>query len=283
MSAKQTSQIKPGDTVYGQDGQEAEFVTKTGGEYLVRPIYEDDDGPQSGDIQTWRIVFRTPPAPKLDEQTAAAEKRLTEIKDQVSKLESAKYKFDREEKSRLDRIKQHDQLADLDRYLAGEMTHYVAIHDYYPDVEIIPVSATIDSYSSNNGYGLLTLCPRSGWDKKIYWTVTYKVPDRYEYSRTKTVIPCCGEDQARARATDVLRGYLDQYQAKPPKEWRYPGELVKCCQRFSVEAPQWLVDGIAASKRASLELTIADQRKKLTEAEAALAAIVGQLLQTEPS
>jgi len=52
---------------------------------------------------------------------------------------------------------------------------------------------------------------------------------------------------------------------------------VNCCRRFSVEVPQWLIDGIATSKRASLELTIADQRKKLTEAEAALAAIGADL------
>lgn len=265
--------LNPGDTVYGQDGQEAEFVTKTGGEYLVRPIYEDDDGYQSGDVQTWRNVFRTPPAPKLDEQTASAKKRLTEIKAQVSELERAKYEFDKDEKSRLERIKQHDQLAELDRYLAGEITHYVAAHEYYPDVEIIPVGETIDGYQSSNVYGLLQLCPRSGWDKKIYWTVTYKVPDRNVYSQTKTVIPCCGEEQARERASDVLRGYLDQYQAKPVKEWHYPDQLVMSCQRLSVEVPQWLIDGIATSKRNSLESTIADQRKKLAEYEAALAAI----------
>lgn len=277
MKTIKATPLNPGDTVYGQDGQEAEFVTKTGGEYLVRPIYEDDDGPQSGDVQTWRNVFRTPPAPKLDEQTAAAEKRLTEIKAQVSNLERAKYEFDKDEKSRLERIKQHDQLAELDRYLAGEMTHYVARHEYCPDVEIIPVSETIESYPNASGYGLLTLCPRKGWDKKIYWTVTYKVPDRNVYSRTNTVIPCCGEEQARECAVDVLRGYLDQYQAEPPTKWSYPDQLVNCCRRFSVEVPQWLIDGIATSKRASLELTIADQRKKLTEAEAALAAIGADL------
>lgn len=265
--------FKAGDTVYGEDGQEAEFVAKTGGEYLVRPFYEDEDGPQAGDVRTWHNAFRTPPAPKLDEKAAAAQKRLDELRAKISELESAKYAFDREEKARLDRIKQHDQLADLDRYLAGEMTHYVAIHDYYPDIEVIPVDQTIDSYSNNNGYGLLTLIPQRGWDKKTRWQVTYKVPNIYIYSQTKTVIPCCGEEQAYARAAEILRGYLDQYQAKEPKEWRYADELVKCCQKFAVDVPQWLSDGIAAIKRDALEWMVADQRKKLAEAEGNLVAL----------
>lgn len=269
MSAAYT----PGDTVYGQDGHEAEFVAKSGGEYIVRPVYEDDDGPQVGDIQTWPVIFRAPPAPKLDAQTAAAEKRLADVTAKVREMEASKRVFDADEKGRMNRIKQHDQLAELDRYLAGEMTHYVAIHDYYPDVEVIPVGETVESYSNGSGYGLLTLCPRQHWDKKIYWTVTYKVPSP-AYSRTKTVIPCCGEEAAKAKAVEVLRGYLDEYHAEPNKR-HYAEMLMKSCQKFGVDVPQWLVDSIAAAKRASLESNIAEHRKKLTEAESALAAITG--------
>lgn len=260
-----------GDKVYGQDGQEAEFVAKSEGQYIVRPLYEDDDGSKTGDIQTWPAIFRTPPAPKLDAQTAAAEKRLADVTAKVREMEAAKRVFDADEKGRLERIKQHDQLAELDRYLAGEMTHYVAFHEYYPDVEVIPVGETVESYSSGSGYGLLTLCPRQHWDKKIYWTVTYKVPSP-EYSRTKRVIPCCGEEAANAKAAEVLRGYLDEYQANPDKR-HYSDMLVKSCQKFGVTVPQWLFDSIAASKRASLEHTAAEHRKKLAEAESALAAI----------
>jgi hypothetical protein len=266
-----TSAFKPGDTVYSDDGREAEFVAKAGGEYVVRPIYEDEDGPQFGDIQTWPAIFRTPPAPKLDAQTAAAEKRLADVTDKVRELEAAKRVFEADEKSRLERIKQHEQLAELDRYLAGEMTHYVAMHEYYPDVEVIPVGETVESYSSSSGYGLLTLCPRKHWDKKIYWTVTYKAPSP-DYSRTKTVIPCCGEDAAKAKAREVLRGYLDQYQAEPNKR-HYAEMLAKSCQKWGIEVPAWLSECIASSKRAALEKSAAEHRKKLAEAEDGLVAL----------
>jgi hypothetical protein len=262
----------PGDTVYSEDGHAAEFVAQAGGEYIVRPIYEDDDGPQPGDIRTWSAVFRTPPVPKLDAQTAAAEKRLAEVKAQVRELESAKRVLEGEEKARLDRIKQHEQLADLDRYLAGELTHYVAVHDFYPSVEVIPLGETIENYSSSNGYGLLQLCPRRGWDKKVYWTVTYKVPSP-EYSRTKIVIPCCGEAAAREKAAEVLRGYLAEYEAQEPAKRSHAEMLAKSCRQFDVDAPQWLLDGIAAVKLVQLERLVTEQRAKLAETEAARAAI----------
>lgn len=263
----------PGETVYSEEGHAAEFVAQAGGEYIVRPFYEDDDGPQPGDVRTWGAVFRTPPAPKLDAQTAAAERRLAEVTAQVRELERAKRAFDGEEKARLDRIKQHDQLADLDRYLAGELTHYVATHEYYPSVEVIPLGETIESYGTSNGYGILQLCPRRGWDKKVYWTVTYKVPDRYVYSKTATVIPCCGEQAAQEKAAQILRSYLDQYEAMEPAKRSYAEMLVKSCEKFGVAVPQWLVDGISASQRERLERSVAEQRKKLAEAETELAAV----------
>ena len=262
-----------GDTVYSQDGHEAEFVAQSEGQYIVRPIYEDEDGPQPGDIQTWPAIFRTPPAPKLDAQTAAAEQRLAEVTAKVREMEAAKRTFEADEKGRLNRIKQHDQLADLDRYLAGELTHYVATHEYYPDVEVIPVGETLADYSSGSGYGILQLCPSCHWDKKIYWTVTYKVADRNEYSRTKIVIPCCGEDAANAKAVELLQGYLSRYQALEPARRSYSEMLVKCCQKFGVDVPDWLTDSIAASKRSSLQHAIDAHSKKLAEAQCALAAI----------
>lgn len=266
------AKFTPGDTVYSEHGHAAEFVAQAGGEYIVRPLYEDDDGPQPGDIQTWTTLFRTAPAPKLDAETAAAEKRLAVVKDEVRRLEREAREFASQEKARLERIKQHDQLAELDRYLAGELTHYVAVHDYYPSVEVIPVGETIESYGNSNGYGLLKLCPKRGWDKKTYWSVTYKVPSP-AYSRTTDVVPCCGEEAARAKAAEILRGYLDDYQAKEPAKRSYTEMLVKSCQKFGVDIPQWLLDGIAATTRAQLEHSIAEQRKKIAEAEAALAAI----------
>jgi hypothetical protein len=265
--------FKAGETVYSQHGQEAEFVAHSGGEFIVRPLYEDDEGQQSGDVETWRTVFRTAPAPKLDAETAEAEKRRAELQLEVSELEGQKYALERGEKERLERIKRHEELAELEQYLAGGITHYVATHTYYPTVEIIPVAETVEDYHSNDGYGLLQLMPRKGWDKKIHWTVTYRVRGRYENSRTCMVVPCCGEEAAHAKAVEVVREIVAAYLGKDRKQRSYADQLVKSCERFGVEVPEELTAGIAAALREATEARIAEHRAKLQQAEAELAAI----------
>lgn len=267
-----SAQPKPGDTVYGEDGHAAEFVAKAGGEYIVRPFYEDDYGPQPGDVRTWTAIFITPPSPKLDAETAAAERRLAEVKAQVREMEQAKRAFESEEAGRLDRIKRHEQLAELDRYLAGELTHYVAVHAYYPSVEVIPVGETLEDYGNSNGYGILQLRPNRMWDKRIVWSVTYKQPS-LGYSKTSDVVPCCGEEAAMAKAAEIVRGYLSEYQAMEPAKRSYTGELVESCQRFGVDVPAWLLDGIAEAKKDQLKREIAESRARIEAAEANLAVI----------
>ena len=197
-----TTKHTPGDTVYNHAGHAAELAAVVDGEYLVRPIYEDDEGgSRLGDVRTWRTVFKAPPAPKIDAKTAEAEKRLSEVMTKLHAAEAMQREFDRTEKARLERIKQHEALADLDRYLAGEVTHYVAVREYGFGLAIIPISETIENYYSASEYGLLKLMPSTGWDKKVRWSVYYKPKNSGGDSRTERVHLCCGEDAAKEKAS----------------------------------------------------------------------------------
>jgi hypothetical protein len=258
--------MKQGDTVYSQHGQEAVLVARTGGEYLVRPIYEDDDGPQEGDVETWRTAFRTPPAPKLDAETAEAEKRLTELRAQVSALRSEQYELQKNEKDRMSRIKQHEGLEMLDRYLAGEITHYVAVHDYYPRVEIIPIGQTVENYASASEYGLLKLMPTRSWDKKFNFSVYFKAPSP-AYSRTEKVFPCCGEEDARAKAGEIMRGWVSEYLDLKPARRSYFDQLVGQCSAYGIEVPQTMIDEQKAYHDEALQLRIKKMRDELAALE----------------
>jgi len=263
-----------GATVFNQHGQQGEVVASVNGEYLVLPLYEDDDGEHFGDVETWRQVFRTPPSPKLDAETAAAEKRLAELNAQLSKVTSYIHKLNVEEKSRIDRIKQHDGLELLDRYLAGEITHYVAVHDYYPIVKIIPIAETLDDFSSSYGYGALTLRPTRDWDKKFYFTVYIK--KRYpESDLTEKVYPCCGEEQAKAKAVAIMQGWVDDYAKLKPMRRSYFDKLLEQCKVFGVEVPQSMLDEQNAYKSKSLLDQADKKRKELADIEAAIAAATG--------
>lgn len=266
-----TRNIAIGATVYSQHGQEAELVARTGGEYIVRPIYEDDDGPRAGDVETWREVFRTPPAPKLDEETALAEKRLTELRAQISAVEAQRREFDRDEKARKERVQRHEALAELDRYLAGEITHYVTVSDYNPTVEILPVTETIERHSSSNSYGMLTLYPCNNWHG-LQWLLNYLPNGSRSYeSRTTRVHLCCGEEAAKAKAAEVLRGFIADMLAKEPAK-RYDVErLISSCHKHGVDVPQELIDHVESQRVAQLEKELADHKAKIAVIEQKLA------------
>lgn len=270
MTSKRAIAI--GDTVYSQHGQEAELIAITGGEYIVRPVYEDDDGPRAGGVETWREVFRTPPAPKLDAETAAAEKRLADLQEEIRKARDARHDFDKDAEARKARIKQHEALADLDNYLAGKITHYVALSQYGRGVEILTVDQTMERYPSSYNYGLLTLYPHTHWSTGLQWTLNYK-RHANDYGTSVRVFLCCGEEEAKVKAAEVLRGFIDEELAKKPGQ-RYAAEtLINECRKHGVDVPAELVDEVEAAKRAQLA-------KELAEHQAKAAAIEKQLSTT---
>ena len=259
------SKHTPGDTVYSQHGEQAVFVASAGGEHLVRPIFEDDDGEHVGGVVSWGAIFTSPPSPKLDEKTAAAEKRLAAIREEVAAAEKQPRDFQAGAADRLQRIKQHEGLAFLDAYLAGEITHYVAVKEYGFGVEIIPIGETVENYSSSNGYGLLTLMPSMHWDKRVNWTVHYrdqKCPRGYG-GRTEVVFPCRGEEEAKARAAELIEAEIADQMTKERKDRRYTDAVIQCAGRFGVDVPQELVDSAKAARRSSIEREISEKAKQI--------------------
>lgn len=267
-----TRKIAIGDTVYSQHGQEAELVAGTSGEYIVRPIYEDDDGPRAGEVETWREVFRTPPAPKLDAETAAAEKRLADLQEEVRKVQAERYAFDADAKARVDRIKQHDALADLDNYLAGKITHYVTFSDYSKTVAILPVTETIERHPSSYQFGMITLYPCTNW-QGVQWLLNYH-PKGANYSsdsRTERVLLCCSEDEAREKAQAYLRDRIADLLEQEPAKRYYAEALITNCRDHAVDVPAELIEGVESIKRAQLVKELADHQAKAAEIEKKLA------------
>lgn len=262
--------FKAGETVYSQHGQEAEFIACTEGEYIVRPVYEDDDGPRAGVVETWHDVFRTPPAPKLDAETAAAEKRLTDLQEEIRKARDERHAFDKDAEARKARIKQHEALAELDRYLAGEITHYVAVSDYGAGVQILTVAETMENYPSNYQYGMLTLYPHKDWSRGISWSLNYKSSERC-YGKTARVYLCCGEDEAKAKVAEVLRGQCAEMLTKKPDNRYGADSLIALCRTHGVEVPVELSDAAEAMRRAQLAKELAEHQAKAAAIEKQLA------------
>ncbi len=278
MNAPRT--FTAGDEVYDIHGRAGAYVARAAGGHIVEPIYEHDgsegEGVSYGEAVTWREVFATPPTEKLHADTAAALEKLSQAKQQLNVARDEWRAFERDEKARMERLKQHAGLAELDRYLKGEITHYVAFHDYYDTVEVVPVSETIDSHSSNNGHGLLTLMPSYAWDKQLRWSVTYETKNadwRNRHTRTSNCIPCCGEEAAKEKAQQLLMSVVEEKLGQERGKRRHVAEIIKCCEKFGVDVPQELRDGLAAKEQASIQRQLDDNTKKREDLERQLAAV----------
>lgn len=273
-----TVALEAGDTCFSQHGQEGVFVARSGGDFIVRPIYEDDDGPHEGEVETWSAAFRTPPVPKLDAETKAAQERLNGLRKEISQLRAERMQMDTEHSARLARIKAHESLEMLDRYLAGELTHYVAVHDYYPTVAIIPIGETLESYASSEGYGLLTIVPAKNWARGITFSLYHRdrTDNRYRESRTDRVFPCCGEEDAKAVAAKWLEQKILDFLAKEPARRSHVEQLFPTCAAYGVVVPKQLLDDHAELQRRQLQ----DQREKAAKS---LAEIDAKLNAAQPA
>lgn len=263
-----------GDTVYSQHGQEAAFVAQAGGEFVVRPVFEDDYGPQYGEIETWSQVYSTPPAPKLDTASAEAQKRLETLEAQCRAKRQELDAFEREERERRERLKLHEELADLDRYLSGEITHYVAKATYGDTISIIPAGETLDSYGDSYERGMLRLWPSKGFknDGRLCWAVSYR-PRESRDTFTYGVIPCCGLEEATAKAQTILRGQVEKMMALEPAKRHSIDSLIRNCNQYRVEVPDELLNTQADKLREQLERERAELRTKLANVDQRLTQI----------
>lgn len=277
-----TTTFKAGDEVYDIQGRAGRYVARAAAGHIVEPIYQhDEDGDEVSydDAVTWREVFIKPPIEKLHADTETALQKLVEAQRKLEETRQAQYAFEHEERARIDRLKQHEVLADLERYIKGEFTHYVAVRSYDTCVAIIPVAETVEHCASNDGYGLLILSPSNGWGGGLSWRVTYREKDRrYNAdSRTDQVFPCCGEEAARAKAQELMEGFAADMAAKP-REKRYlqhVERIVACCDEFGAKVPQDLRDGIEQAKRLQADRDLEKATQELQKAQQAVSALTG--------
>jgi len=230
-----------GQKVYDLYGVEGEFVSTVDGMFLVRPLYVVGDGEvYAKDITAWDNCFSTPPLEKLHAKVEELDKTITEKRAELKAINSEVAAFERSEKERMGRIKQHEGLEELDLFLSGEVTHYVAVHEYYPEVEIIPIGDTVEGYASANEYGLLKLMPWKGRDKKVRCSVYYK-PSSSGYSKTEEVYLCCGEEAAKAKAAKLTQEMVGKYKGMAPVHRNHLDRLAGSCARWGVELPNTMV------------------------------------------
>ncbi|HEY8361040.1 MAG TPA: hypothetical protein VIL30_26575, partial [Ramlibacter sp.] len=137
-----------GDIVFAIDGQQGEYLMAYEDAHLVLPHFREDGDewggePWSNGPTVWHEVFTKPPVPVVHEDVAATraeldevEGKLREAEQQLRTMRDERQQLQRDQAAVVARLKQHRQLARIDDWLAGNITHLVVWTHYGRRVEI---------------------------------------------------------------------------------------------------------------------------------------------------
>ena len=236
------------DIKYLLNGQEVVVVEKTEAGYLFKHIFNDDDDEEGyidGDICFAVRVYDTPPAEKQSELIVNLRKIIEELRNTKSELQRQITEIQEQEKTRLKRYAQYEQLRHLDDFLNARITHY-AILEYDP--KIIEFKDTKCEYNVKD-LKLLTLF--GGSDGNLNWKL-----NRYSDGSggSQTVMPCLSYQNA----LDEIQKYIDDRIDKNPS-----GDLIKSAEKYGLKVKPEYKQAYIDQQKESLNKNIAEHKESM--------------------
>lgn len=259
MNDVSTNIPRKGATIYAGDGSQYEFGERLDDvRWIVYPImeaqgwegsteYYTSDAPQ---IVNPKYYYPKPPKSRASEEVATAKKQLAELRQQIKEQRASIADFEKEEKARMNRLKQHEQLKALDDFIAGKITHVVTINE----LKIIELKKGI------NRIRLLSIFGETNGDLGycVYDTVGAD-------GRTSYCMPASSLDDARNILREHVSSYWDNWAGV------YNGEArmyVAACKTYEFPIPPAAIDALKTItiKRAEQKLTeMYEEMKKMAE------------------
>jgi len=186
-------------TRYLKTGEKVLLIeTLKSGQFLIENLMEDCEGGEydSGYLQIVDQIFDRQPKAVYDKDVKALQQKIKDLHTELGTIRKEVSGFEKDEKSRLRRLKRHESLKLLEDYLDGKITHYVTL-GYRP--EIVKFEDEKDSYD-HSGLKLLSLFGNSKGD------LTWRLNDYNDGSGSwKSVFPCTSYEGAQQK----LQEYMD--------------------------------------------------------------------------
>lgn len=273
-----TITFNQGDTVYTVDGNECEYVAAGHCGHIVLPLYDGgpEDGPYYGEPMTFAEVFAEPPQPRLAAEIAEARAELERLQQQVAEREGQLHELQRGDRERLARLKEHRQLARIDDWMAGKITHFVVWRHYDRRVEVKTWDEAMEAGERRrDNIPLLVLNGTLEWVDSyarmgIDWCITSQGS-----GNTIRVIPCCSAEEARDRAVEAI----EKLTADRMRERRnsrttgYDHELEDCVEsmrKVDMPIPPEVAAAYAESRAAAAATSLTLARRELAKAQLSL-------------
>lgn len=268
-----TTNPSAGDIVYSATGRAAEYIAYNNGMHIVRSLYGHEDHEiEYGDVEEWQKCFLNADTAceKLETRVADLDSEIHKKRQELNSIQSQIYEANKDEKERISRLKQHEALAYIDDYLDGQITHYVAEHDYYGTYAILPFDAHEEDYGrGSTKFRMLSLVPTKNW-QSIAWVLSGYHDGGGSSVR---VWPCKSEAEATVKAKELLQIKLDAELEREPSKRRYQKELFECCKTFGVAVPNQLTEDLHQQDLERKQIAIEKAKTEVEKLTAEIAAL----------
>ncbi len=238
-----TKSYKKGDIIYSIRGQEGEYICYLDGGHLVSPVYENEeqDFPNTyfGEPEKWKEVFLSPPREKLNKNIQELEEKRQEILKGIDEARDKWREFQKEETERKNRIKAHEKLANLDLFLNGQITHYLA--ETYGAIRVWDINEPNPENHSNRKVGGNLLILRGdnyygSAGRKLDWFLNM---GGY-YDSSYKVIPCTSTEELISKLNEIVALKFKEYlEGKPNIDI---SNAISMAEKYNIEVPKEVIE-----------------------------------------
>ncbi len=219
------------------------------GRIIVERGFINDDDPNAGPwfegVEEVDAVYDNPPIEAISREVAALEDKKATMLGVISDL-AAK---ERDAKKRVEALKVYDQLARVEDFLTGKITHYVT-YNSYDHSRPAPIISTPEDEKCGNStdrYAKLKLLVLYG-DKErgLEWKLNYYSDGS---GNTSTIcFPCCSLDEAKQKAREILAGSFAKYKIPDCGGFQTGINLVKSAKACGATIPEGFEEGLKAAE-----------------------------------
>lgn len=273
-----SQQFNPGDEVFDIHGRAGSYVGRVSGGHVVEPMFEREEAdgePYYGDAQTWKEVFAKPPTEKLNAEVARIEAELAAARQALAQVREARRAEDSDHQARAAARKQVAQLQQLDDYIAGKITHFVADRYSYDTIEIHEAAEFLkvkDGENSRFDPKLRLLSLYGGSKGDLSWHISDYSEGGRSDAYSGQVFPCTSLEQAQEKAAAQLLVKCAEWR-KQVHNQHIATSLARCAAKLGLTLPDD-VAAVARAVEANRRITaLAAARDAATKAAAELAAL----------
>lgn len=119
----QNETFEPGQELYLENGNQAEYVCPVEYGHIVREVYDIDGEPWTSDPMFVHHVFTDPPKVKQEQRVAELDAEIEEKEKKLREVSSAIWDAQNSQKKMLEVLKRNEALAQIENTLDGKITH----------------------------------------------------------------------------------------------------------------------------------------------------------------